>query len=138
MGSHLVVIAGVPTFQSDKYATCPPGKVPLSVKDPDAQDLLAQYAERHRSRDAEFTDDLDTALRHAGYDGDRPWLWRAWSGDRERICDCGIVWAPTVEEARKLAWMILGGPHAHEVRSIDAESIVRKPPTDEVYEGQAT
>ena len=47
-------------FQSDKYPTCPPGKVPLSVKDPTAQDLLWQYAQRRRSVDAEFADD-DTA-----------------------------------------------------------------------------
>lgn len=54
-------------FQSDKYPTCPPGKVPLSVKDRTAQDLLWQYAQRRRAVDAEFSDDLETALRTAGY-----------------------------------------------------------------------
>jgi hypothetical protein len=54
-------------FQSDKYPTCPRGKVPLSVKDKTAQDLLWQYAQRHRAVDAEFADDLEIALTNAGY-----------------------------------------------------------------------
>jgi hypothetical protein len=54
-------------FQSDKYPTCPAGKVPLSVNDPTAQDLLWEYAQRRRPVDAEFSDDLETALRAAGY-----------------------------------------------------------------------
>lgn len=63
MGAHL--IDG--EFQSDKYPTTPRGKVPLSVKDPAAQPFLWEYAQRHRSIDAEFSDDLETALRIAGY-----------------------------------------------------------------------
>jgi len=63
MGVHL--INGL--FQSDKYPTCPPGKVPLSCKDPTAQDLLWEYAQRRRSVDAEFSDDLEEALRLAGF-----------------------------------------------------------------------
>lgn len=63
MGSHIV--GGL--FQSDKYPTCPPGKVPLSVNDATAQDLLWEYAQRRRVVDAEFADDLEYALRHAGY-----------------------------------------------------------------------
>jgi len=63
MGAHL--IDG--EFQSDKYPTTPRGKVPLSVKDPSAQDLLWTYAQRRRAVDAEFSDDLETALRAAGY-----------------------------------------------------------------------
>src|SRR5579884_716045 len=63
MGAHL--IDG--EFQSDKYPTTPRGKVPLSVKDPTAQDLLWEYAQRRRTVDAEFSDDLETALRTAGY-----------------------------------------------------------------------
>jgi hypothetical protein len=54
-------------FQSDKYPTCPAGKVPLSVKDPLAQDLLWLYAQRRRAVDAEFAADLETALLAAGY-----------------------------------------------------------------------
>lgn len=54
-------------FQSDKYPTTPRGKVPLSVKDPTAQDLLWQYAQRRREVDAEFSDDLEQALKIAGY-----------------------------------------------------------------------
>lgn len=65
MGSH--IIDG--EFQSDKYPTCPRGKVPLSVKDPTAQDLLWEYAQRRRAVDAEFSADLETALRSEGYHG---------------------------------------------------------------------
>lgn len=54
-------------FQSDKYPTCPRGKVPLSTKDPTAQDLLWEYAQRRRSVDAEFAADLEWALRKHGY-----------------------------------------------------------------------
>jgi hypothetical protein len=60
-------------FQSDKYPTCPRGKVPLSCKDPTAQDLLWEYAQRRRAVDAEFADDLEAALRNAGYE---PPAWR--------------------------------------------------------------
>lgn len=63
MGSHIVN----GEFQSDKYPTCPPGKVPLSVNDTTAQDLLWEYAQRRRVADAEFASDLETALRDAGY-----------------------------------------------------------------------
>ena len=62
MGNHL--IDG--EFQSDKYPTTPRGKVPLSVRDPTAQDLLWEYARRRRAVDAEFSDDLEAALRAAG------------------------------------------------------------------------
>ena len=55
-------------FQSDKYPTCPRGKVPLSTKDPTAQDLLWQYAQRRRAVDAEFATDLEKALRTKGYE----------------------------------------------------------------------
>lgn len=54
-------------FQSDKYPTCPAGKVPLSVADPTAQPLLWEYAQRRREFDAEFADDLEFALTNAGY-----------------------------------------------------------------------
>lgn len=63
MGAH--IIDG--EFQSDKYPTTPRGKVPLSVKDPTAQDLLWEYAQRRRKVDAEFSDDLEAALKAAGY-----------------------------------------------------------------------
>jgi hypothetical protein len=65
MGAH---INAAGEFQSDKYPTCPAGKVPLSTKDPTAQDLLAIYAQRRRAVDAEFADDLLAALRAKGYD----------------------------------------------------------------------
>jgi hypothetical protein len=63
MGEHL--IDG--EFQSDKYPTCPRGKVPLSCNDLIAQDLLWEYAKRRRAVDAEFADDLQSALRLAGF-----------------------------------------------------------------------
>ncbi len=64
-------------FQSDKYPSCPPGKVPLSTKDPTAQDLLWAYAQRRRAVDEEFADDLETCLRADGYvppGDDLPWM----------------------------------------------------------------
>lgn len=67
MGSH---INSDGKFQSDKYPTCPAGKVPLSVEDETAQDLLFEYAQRRRDVDAEFSDDLETALATAGYDAE--------------------------------------------------------------------
>jgi hypothetical protein len=63
MGSHIVN----GQFQSDKYPTCPPGKVPLSVTDQTAQDLLWEYACRRRKVDADFASDLKAALLAAGY-----------------------------------------------------------------------
>lgn len=63
MGTHL--IDG--EFQSDKYPTTPRGKVPLSVKDPTAQDLLWVYAQRRRKVDADFSADLEIALIAAGF-----------------------------------------------------------------------
>ena len=63
MGAHL--IDG--EWQSDKYPTCPRGKIPLSINDKTAQDLLWEYAQRRRTVDAEFSDDLEMALRLAGY-----------------------------------------------------------------------
>lgn len=63
MGSHIVD----GEFQSDKYPTCPRGKVPLSVKDPDAQDLLWEYAQRRRKIDEEFSEDVETSLKAVGF-----------------------------------------------------------------------
>jgi hypothetical protein len=54
-------------FQSDKYPTTPRGKVPLSTKDPIAQDLLWQYAQRRREVDAAFSDALEAALKARGF-----------------------------------------------------------------------
>lgn len=65
--AHPHIVGG--EFQSDKYPTTPRGKVPLSVKDKTAQDLLWEYAQRRRSIDAQFADDLERCLRNAGYAG---------------------------------------------------------------------
>jgi hypothetical protein len=64
MGSHIVD----GQFQSAKYPSCPPGKVPLSVNDKTAQDLLWEYAQRRRAVDSAFSSDLEAVLRTAGYD----------------------------------------------------------------------
>lgn len=61
------IVAG--EFQSDKYPACPRGKVPLSVKDKTAQDLLWEYAQRRRAVDSQFADDLEHCLRAAGFTG---------------------------------------------------------------------
>lgn len=64
MGNHLIE----EEFQSDKYPTCPAGKVPLSTKDPMAQDLLYEYAKRRMEVDAEFSTDLLMALELKGFE----------------------------------------------------------------------
>jgi hypothetical protein len=63
MGDHIVD----GEFQSDKYPDCPRGKVPLSVRDVTAQDLLWIYAQRRRAVDAGFSEDLETCLLAAGF-----------------------------------------------------------------------
>lgn len=69
VGEHL--IDG--EFQSDKYPTTPRGKVPLSCKDTTTQDLLWEYAQRRRAVDVSFADDLEVALRLAGYEPPPRW-----------------------------------------------------------------
>jgi hypothetical protein len=64
MGAHINEFG---RFQSDKYPTVPSGKVPLSISDPTAQDLLWEYAKRRRVVDAEFSDDLERCLVKEGY-----------------------------------------------------------------------
>ena len=66
MGSHINKDG---LFQSDKYPSCPAGKVPLSTKDKNAQPFLWGFAQVHRAIDAEFSDDLEAALRASGYEG---------------------------------------------------------------------
>jgi len=78
MGAHLVD----GKFKSDKYAEVRAGLLPLSFTDPAAQSLIAEYSRRRRAGshgskevDVEFADDVDEALRLAGYQPKpRPWL----------------------------------------------------------------
>lgn len=63
MGDHIVDGA----FQSNKYPTCPRGKVPLSIRDVTAQDLLWEYSQRRCSVDTGFSEDLESCLRAAGF-----------------------------------------------------------------------
>ncbi|MFI4971164.1 MAG: hypothetical protein ACHP7H_00675 [Hyphomicrobiales bacterium] len=53
-------------FQSDKYPSTPPGLLPLSFRDPMAQDLIAIYARRRRSTDMVFSDDVEICLELEG------------------------------------------------------------------------
>jgi len=80
-------------FQSDKYPECPRGKVPLSVDDKSAQDLLWEYAQRRRAIDAQFADDLELALRIAGFSPTHPV-----TVQQPTACSCAsLVKAPTTE-----------------------------------------
>ncbi len=54
-------------FRSDKYEWCKPGFLALKLTDPDAQDLIAEYADRRIEVDQEFGEDLHTALAKVGY-----------------------------------------------------------------------
>jgi hypothetical protein len=64
MGDHLTDEG---EFKSDKYEWCPPGFVALKLTDKDAQPFLFGYAQVHRPRDRDFSDDLETALRTKGF-----------------------------------------------------------------------
>lgn len=94
-------------FQSDKYPTCPRGKVPLSVKDKTAQDLLWVYAQRRRAVDAEFAHDLEIALRAAGFEPREQRTSEAQSKPRDAI-EC-IVRAYKEEEQRTSEVLINAG-----------------------------
>ena len=83
-------------FQSDKYPTTPRGKVPLSVSDKSAQDLLWIYAERHRKIDAQFSDDLQIALRLKGYNGGEAELGGPVQGQNEPASDPGLSGLPAL------------------------------------------
>jgi len=54
-------------FQSDKYPWAARGFVPLKTTDPDARDLLWEYAQRRRRIDADFADDLERVLVEEGF-----------------------------------------------------------------------
>jgi hypothetical protein len=58
-------------FKSDKYAWCEPSFLALKLTDRAAQPLIWEYAQTHRAIDSDLADDLETALRNAGYPGDR-------------------------------------------------------------------
>ncbi len=51
------------------------------------------------------------------------YLWRAWSANRERICDSGIAQADSEDKARDIARMCLGGPHREDVVEFQVEAI---------------
>jgi hypothetical protein len=63
MGAHLVN----GEFVSDKFPGTPAGYILLSFKSPRCQDLLWELAERSRPEDEEFADDVQNALRVAGF-----------------------------------------------------------------------
>jgi hypothetical protein len=51
------------------------------------------------------------------------WIWRAWSKDRKRICDCGTAWGATAADAEAVGWMTLAGPHADQVKEIEVRAV---------------
>lgn len=51
------------------------------------------------------------------------YMWRAWSKDRARLCDAGWTRAVDSQEARRNAWLILCGPHAHLVVGMEIQEI---------------
>ena len=110
MGSHLTN----GKFKSDKYEGCPVGKVPLSIEDPLAQDLLWEYAERHRLEhkhaDAEFPDNVQQALRNVGFSLE---LWQD-------------GWAERAARAEKMVQAL------ERVLSLKTEDLPRIVPTDTV------
>ena len=57
------------------------------------------------------------------------YLWRAWSKDRERICDCGIANATDEDDAKQIASMCVGGPHWDQVWEIQVEPVRGDAPT---------
>ena len=79
-------------FQSDKYPTCPAGKVPLSVNDTTAQDLLWEYAQRRRAVDAEFAEDLERALQMAGFTPSTDTLAARLRDALAECPTCGMTW----------------------------------------------
>lgn len=54
-------------FQSDKYEWCERGFVPMKVTDRTAQPMLWAYAQSRRAVDPQFANDLEKALRFAGF-----------------------------------------------------------------------
>lgn len=65
MGEHINADG---QFQSDKYPWCRPGFVPLKITDRGAWMPLWDYAEQRRPIDAAFADDLQAALKAAGFE----------------------------------------------------------------------
>lgn len=51
------------------------------------------------------------------------WLWRAWSADKQRICDCGDAFAKSASDAIGIALAACGGPYRHEVELIEVVPI---------------
>lgn len=51
------------------------------------------------------------------------YLWRAWNAAHDRICDCGMAWGETEDQAQQIARMAVGGPHIRDVRVIELESV---------------
>lgn len=51
------------------------------------------------------------------------WKFTAWNRERDRICDCGVVFADTESEARRWVTLIIGGPHASAIAHVDVEPV---------------
>lgn len=83
-GDHINGATG--RFESDKYPWCEPGFVPFKITDKMAQDLLWQYADRRRSIDPDFADDLQHCLRNEGF---LPAVQRPRGWTSQRPCGAG-------------------------------------------------
>lgn len=95
MGAHIVD----GQFQSDRFPTTPRGMVPLSVNSKKAQPFLWAFAQVQRSVDAEFSDDLETCLRAAGYTP--PAMTDAWIDQYNRGYKNGVA---DTEDAEATRW----------------------------------
>lgn len=76
-------------FQSDKYDWCPSGYLPLSLKDPMARDLIAEYAKRRSWVDKEFGRDVAEALENTEVEDKLHFA--IVPGDREAMGVCGAA-----------------------------------------------
>lgn len=67
--THTHIIDG--QFQSDRYPTAPRDTVPMDIHNPRFQDLIWIYAERWRTEDPAFADDLQDCLRRSGFEPEK-------------------------------------------------------------------
>jgi hypothetical protein len=114
MGAHLID----DEFQSDKYPTTPRGFFPMKLTDKRLQDLVWEAAQRYRAVDAELADDLELALKLAGY---QPNGWQAKVFGRELGGGVDLVVAAHFDGCERWEWTVIrrgkrpneGGVMAH-------------------------
>lgn len=57
------------------------------------------------------------------------WSWVAWNADRSRICDAGVAYGHEAE-AKRNAFVTMGGPHQADVAFLDLKLIAFGKPMD--------